>query len=65
MHACSGGRESHPTRGVGLAWACFYYACDPWLIPSKERERGGGGGGGRERESKKERGRVVVDNACK
>ena len=63
MHAVQGGRESHPTRGVGFAWACFYYACDPWSIPSKEREReGGGGGGGR---GEKERGRVVVDNACK
>ena len=40
-------REPSDMRG----WACFYYAYDPWSIPSKERERVGGGEGEEERES--------------
>ena len=57
MHAVVG--ESHPMRGVGLAFT-MHVILGQSLQGEIERERGGGGGG-----REKERGRVVVDNACK
>ena len=51
MYACSGGRESHPTRGVGLAFTMPVILGQS--LQRRERERGG-----REREREKERGRV-------
>ena len=47
-HACSGGRESHPTRGVGLAFTMHVILGQS--LQRRDREREGGGGGGRRRE---------------